>query len=516
MKNITYLFAGFMMMGILSGTAFATDSGKINVEKIKESINAQGAHFTAKENWLTKLPLKDRKRVLGLSELPKGQLRHAQKKSPTPALPKSIDWRNVNGVNWVGPVLDQGQCGSCVTFAAVATLETQYSITNGQTWLHPTFSTQTLLSCGGSTCDSGWLPDSATSYLQKNGIPDEACLAYTSGIAGVDVACGSQCSDSAARSTKITSSNMPGSTVEEVKAALLKGPLITTLQVYADFESYSTGVYKHVDDGNGPEGGHAVSLIGYDDSKHAWLIRNSWNTAWGESGFGWIDYDDISGVGSATWQLNVAPSKNLLSVQAPSDHAVVSDVIQASVQAQGVSTGGASLMIADGSSNSVTSATAATSCSSTSGAICQTALDTHTLNEGLHTVYSVSADGKTKSQVRSFYVLNSAPNLALSLTPKSGTDFTKPLSGTVYLEGVLSTGSSVPMDQVTRHIYDSNGTDIADEYRIYTALAPNMEFGWTTSAVPNGKYTVVYSGQLTYRGTAYNTTPVTFSVTVAN
>ena len=72
------------------------------------------------------------------------------------------------------------------------------------------------------------------------------------------------------------------------------------------------------------------------------------------------------------------------------------------------------------------------------------------------------------------------------------------------------------MDQVSRHIYDSNGNDIADEFRLYTILANNMEFGWTTTQVPNGKYTVVYSGQLTYLGKAYTTTPITYSVTVAN
>ena len=72
------------------------------------------------------------------------------------------------------------------------------------------------------------------------------------------------------------------------------------------------------------------------------------------------------------------------------------------------------------------------------------------------------------------------------------------------------------MDQVTRHIYDSKGTEIDSEYRLYTSLLPSMEFGWTTTQVPNGKYTVVYSGQLSYRGKAYTSTPVTYSVTVAN
>jgi len=45
-------------------------------------------------------------------------------------------------------------------------------------------------------------------------------------------------------------------------------------------------------------GGHAVTLVGYDDSKSAFKIINSWGTTntdgtakWGDYGYGWIDYD---------------------------------------------------------------------------------------------------------------------------------------------------------------------------------------------------------------------------------
>ena len=32
-------------------------------------------------------------------------------------------------------------------------------------------------------------------------------------------------------------------------------------------------------------------LVGYDDDRHAWLVRNSWGTGFGDQGHVWIDYD---------------------------------------------------------------------------------------------------------------------------------------------------------------------------------------------------------------------------------
>jgi C1A family cysteine protease len=36
--------------------------------------------------------------------------------------------------------------------------------------------------------------------------------------------------------------------------------------------------------------GHAMVIIGYDDSKGCFRILNSWSTAWADKGEAWIDY----------------------------------------------------------------------------------------------------------------------------------------------------------------------------------------------------------------------------------
>ena len=53
---------------------------------------------------------------------------------------------------------------------------------------------------------------------------------------------------------------------------------------------------------------HAVTLIGWDDSKSAWLIKNSWGTGWGDTcGFGtergymWISYTSDNIGYAAAW-----------------------------------------------------------------------------------------------------------------------------------------------------------------------------------------------------------------------
>lgn len=62
------------------------------------------------------------------------------------------------------------------------------------------------------------------------------------------------------------------------------GPIAATFTVYADFYSYTDGVYHHVTGAN--EGGHAIKIIGWgtENGVDYWLINNSWNIYWGIEG----------------------------------------------------------------------------------------------------------------------------------------------------------------------------------------------------------------------------------------
>ena len=62
------------------------------------------------------------------------------------SLPESFDWRNVNGQNFVSPVRNQEQCGSCFSFASLAMLEARLRIATNNT-VQKVFGPQDVVAC---------------------------------------------------------------------------------------------------------------------------------------------------------------------------------------------------------------------------------------------------------------------------------------------------------------------------------------------------------------------------------
>jgi hypothetical protein len=53
--------------------------------------------------------------------------------------------------------------------------------------------------------------------------------------------------------------------------------------IYTDFLSYKSGVYSQVT--GVAEGGHSVTIVGYDDAEQSWIVKNSFGPEWGEEGY---------------------------------------------------------------------------------------------------------------------------------------------------------------------------------------------------------------------------------------
>jgi len=50
-----------------------------------------------------------------------------------------------------------------------------------------------------------------------------------------------------------------------------------------------------------PGYGHAILIVGYDDSKSAFKVLNSWGKDWADDGYGWIDYSLFNTVAKETY-----------------------------------------------------------------------------------------------------------------------------------------------------------------------------------------------------------------------
>ena len=88
--------------------------------------------------------------------------------------------------------------------------------------------------------------------------------------------------------------------VAAIKAAIYKHGGVSAC-VYADnyFQGYTGGVFSNTD--NWDSCNHAILLVGWDDAKGAWLLKNSWGPAWGVDGFMWISYTANSVGYAAAW-----------------------------------------------------------------------------------------------------------------------------------------------------------------------------------------------------------------------
>ena len=206
-------------------------------------------------------------------------------------LPDSFDWRDVNGVNYVSPIRNQGQCGSCYAFGSMAMLEARLRIRTNNS-MQVVLSPQDVVGCSeySQGCDGGFPYLIAGKYAEDFGAVEETCFPYV----GHDSACNEKPDCLRYYSTDYFyiggfygACNEPQMCLELVE----HGPIAVSFEVYNDFQHYTGGIYHHtgLEDKFNPWEitNHVVLVIGYGEEKGVkyWIVKNSWGPDWGEDGY---------------------------------------------------------------------------------------------------------------------------------------------------------------------------------------------------------------------------------------
>ncbi len=269
-----------------------------HLDDIRSLIAAKGQKWKAGETSVWKLSDEQKRLRLGLlKQEPMETEQVLSTQGTLAAIPAGFDWRS-NGGNYVSRVKDQGNCGSCWAFATTGALESYVLIKDNAAGLNDDRAEEILLSCStAGTCNGGYI-GTASDYIRSTGLPPESYFPYTA--MGSDDACanaGAGWQTSAYRIASWAYVTTTSPSVDAIKNALVTyGPLVTTMDVYYDFYSYSGGVYEYTS--GAYQGGHAILIVGYTDDTTVsgggyFVVRNSWGTGWGESGYFNVAYSQV-------------------------------------------------------------------------------------------------------------------------------------------------------------------------------------------------------------------------------
>jgi C1A family cysteine protease len=194
------------------------------------------------------------------------------------ARPASFDSRDKN---WIPPMRNQGQCGSCWDFAMTGATETA-AIIAGKGKVDLAEQDALVNNKDASGCDGGYMN---ADWWVKKGQTTEALCPYK---ADDSVACKGAKWGKAANWKLIGGKSRAPSLEELQDNILIHGALPVTVAACEQFAPDKDG---RITTCGCKQVNHMVQLVGYRkraDGGTEFLLKNQWGKGWGKDGYAWI------------------------------------------------------------------------------------------------------------------------------------------------------------------------------------------------------------------------------------
>lgn len=208
-------------------------------------------------------------------------------------LPESVD---LTKSGFMPYVYDQSTLGSCTANSIAAAIEYDRAKQGLPVWTpsrlfiyyYERLGEGTVNSDAGAMIRDGYKVINTTGYAKESTWPYDLSKFRTPPNAAAQA--------ESAQFKSVTYQSVD-QTPNAIKTVLAQGYVISFgISVFDSFENKDvagSGMVPIPRPTESSLGGHAILLVGYNDSRGVYIFRNSWGRSWGDQGYGYLPYDYV-------------------------------------------------------------------------------------------------------------------------------------------------------------------------------------------------------------------------------